>query len=205
MPVDQIYTKPGKVRGRGANVLAPSVVHVIITQCRGKLAFFVIFFGLFWQSVFCPCVSLIQVVKLHTKLGKPIPSTEPSVVTQTSSATTAAPSKASASAGNSGAGGGGGGALGTSVPSPAQASSAGSANSSYLKPVNMVNNGSSTAATAAVQGKSPAASGLPVNASAVKKANTPKINFVGKHWGKGDLDCFGLCRPFFSFCLCFSL
>uniref|UniRef100_A0A8P4K9N8 Zinc finger RNA-binding protein n=1 Tax=Dicentrarchus labrax TaxID=13489 RepID=A0A8P4K9N8_DICLA len=34
-----------------------------------------------------------KVVKLHTKLGKPIPSTEPSMVTQTSSSTTAAPSK----------------------------------------------------------------------------------------------------------------
>uniref|UniRef100_A0A667XUA2 Zinc finger RNA-binding protein n=1 Tax=Myripristis murdjan TaxID=586833 RepID=A0A667XUA2_9TELE len=34
-----------------------------------------------------------KVVKLHTKLGKPIPSTEPSVVTQTPLSTTAAPSK----------------------------------------------------------------------------------------------------------------
>ena len=76
--------------------------------------------------------------------------------------------------GSSGAGGGG--ALGTSVPSPAQASAAGTANSSYLKPVSMANS-----ASAAVQGKSPAASSLPANASTVKKANTPKINFVGKN------------------------
>uniref|UniRef100_A0A4W4HJ33 Zinc finger RNA-binding protein n=1 Tax=Electrophorus electricus TaxID=8005 RepID=A0A4W4HJ33_ELEEL len=34
-----------------------------------------------------------KVVKLHTKLGKPIPSTEPSVVTQSSTSTTSAPSK----------------------------------------------------------------------------------------------------------------
>lgn len=137
-------------------------------------------------------MSLVQVVKLHTKLGKPIPSTEPSVVTQTSSATTAASSKASATAGNSGAGSGGG-ALGTSVPSPAAASAAGSTNSSYLKPVSMVNN-ASAAAAAAVQGKSPAANGLPANASAVKKANTPKINFVGKH--EEIADCLFVCFLF---------
>ncbi|XP_062399206.1 zinc finger RNA-binding protein isoform X2 [Sardina pilchardus] len=121
-----------------------------------------------------------KVVKLHTKLGKPIPSTEPSVVTQTSSATTAAPSKASAggsaSAGSSGPGGGG--AMGTSVPSPSPASAAGAASSSYLKPIGMANSASAAAATA-VQGKNPAASGLPANGSVVKKANTPKINFVG--------------------------
>lgn len=125
-----------------------------------------------------------QVVKLHTKLGKPIPSTEPSVVTQTSSATTAAPSKASSGSSTAGSsatgGGGGGGGMGTSVPSPAPASAAGAAGSSYLKPVSLVNSGSSAAA-AAVQGKSPVTGSLPTNASAVKKANTPKINFVGKY------------------------
>ncbi|XP_063051307.1 zinc finger RNA-binding protein isoform X1 [Engraulis encrasicolus] len=123
-----------------------------------------------------------KVVKLHTKLGKPIPSTEPSVVTQTSSATTAAPSKASSGSSTAGSsatgGGGGGGGMGTSVPSPAPASAAGAAGSSYLKPVSLVNSGSSAAA-AAVQGKSPVTGSLPTNASAVKKANTPKINFVG--------------------------
>ncbi|KAL2092394.1 hypothetical protein ACEWY4_012192 [Coilia grayii] len=127
-----------------------------------------------------------KVVKLHTKLGKPIPSTEPSVVTQTSSATTAAPSKASSggsaaagSSGTGGGGGGGGGAMGTSVPSPAPASAAGAGGSSYLKPVSMVTSASSAAAAAAVQGKSPATSSLPTNAGTLKKANTPKINFVG--------------------------
>ncbi|KAJ8396593.1 hypothetical protein AAFF_G00016590 [Aldrovandia affinis] len=105
-----------------------------------------------------------KVVKLHTKLGKPIPSTEPSVVTQTSATTTAAPSK---------------------VPSPAVSSAASSGGasatptSSYLKPISIV--GGASAATPASQVKGPASSAAapPAIASAVKKANTPKINFIG--------------------------
>uniref|UniRef100_A0A8C1L973 Zinc finger RNA-binding protein n=1 Tax=Cyprinus carpio TaxID=7962 RepID=A0A8C1L973_CYPCA len=38
-----------------------------------------------------------KVVKLHTKLGKPIPSTEPSVVSQSSTSSTAAPNKSASS------------------------------------------------------------------------------------------------------------
>uniref|UniRef100_A0A7N6AMG3 Zinc finger RNA-binding protein n=1 Tax=Anabas testudineus TaxID=64144 RepID=A0A7N6AMG3_ANATE len=73
-----------------------------------------------------------KVVKLHTKLGKPIPSTEPSMVTQTSSSTTAAPSKTT-----------------------------------------------TTLSSSSV--KNPLTTGLSVgsSASAGKKVNAPKINFVG--------------------------
>uniref|UniRef100_A0AAY5KUY8 Zinc finger RNA-binding protein n=1 Tax=Esox lucius TaxID=8010 RepID=A0AAY5KUY8_ESOLU len=95
-----------------------------------------------------------KVVKLHTKLGKPIPSTEPSVVTQTPTATTAAPSK---------------------IPAPTTTTTPSS--SSYLKSVNIVNQGS----VGSGLGKGQAQSGLSAaNATAaVKKNNTPKINFVG--------------------------
>uniref|UniRef100_A0A4W5LWB4 U1-type domain-containing protein n=1 Tax=Hucho hucho TaxID=62062 RepID=A0A4W5LWB4_9TELE len=110
-----------------------------------------------------------KVVKLHTKLGKPIPSTEPSVVTQTPTSTTAAPSK-----------------------TPASSTLTGStSNSSYLKPVNTVSQGGVGAGI----GKGPAVNSLSAaNATtAVKKVNTPKINFVGK---KG-LSC--LSQHFFFF------
>ncbi|XP_041691903.1 zinc finger RNA-binding protein isoform X3 [Coregonus clupeaformis] len=93
-----------------------------------------------------------KVVKLHTKLGKPIPSTEPSVVTQTPSSTTAAPSKTPAS-------------------SSTTLTGSTTSNSSYLKPVNIVSQGS----VGAGLGKGPAVNSLSV---AVKKVNTPKINFV---------------------------
>ncbi|KAJ8005590.1 hypothetical protein DPEC_G00119520 [Dallia pectoralis] len=95
-----------------------------------------------------------KVVKLHTKLGKPIPSTEPSVVTQTPTATTAAPSKIPAS---------------TTTTTPSSGS--------YLKSVNIVHQGT----TGSGQGKGPAQSSLSAanTTVAVKKANTPKINFVG--------------------------
>lgn len=53
-------------------------------------------------------------------------------------------------------------------------SSAGSS-SSYLKPLGMVNN----AAASAMQGKSPASSSISSTTAAIKKVNTPKINFVG--------------------------
>ncbi|XP_030623704.1 zinc finger RNA-binding protein [Chanos chanos] len=108
-----------------------------------------------------------KVVKLHTKLGKPIPSTEPSVVTQTSTATTAAaPSKSSSSTVNSGTGGG------TAAPAPASSSST---NSTYLKPVSMVN----STGPAAAPGKGLTPNNGPATSTAVKKVNTPKINFVG--------------------------
>nr|XP_024000786.1 zinc finger RNA-binding protein-like [Salvelinus alpinus] len=91
-----------------------------------------------------------KVVKLHTKLGKPIPSTEPSVVTQTPTSTTAVPSK-----------------------TPASSSSTLTSNSSYLKSVNIVSQGG------AGIGKGPAVNSLSAATTAVKKVNTPKINFVG--------------------------
>ncbi|KAJ8286983.1 hypothetical protein GJAV_G00045610 [Gymnothorax javanicus] len=100
-----------------------------------------------------------KVVKLHTKLGKPIPSTEPSVVTQTPTATTAAPSKATS--------------LTVSVTS--SGSSTATSAASYLKPVNLVGGSTTTAGLA----KTPGPVAPPTNSSVVKKANTPKINFVG--------------------------
>uniref|UniRef100_A0A7N6BP55 Zinc finger RNA-binding protein n=1 Tax=Anabas testudineus TaxID=64144 RepID=A0A7N6BP55_ANATE len=91
-----------------------------------------------------------KVVKLHTKLGKPIPSTEPSMVTQTSSSTTAAPSKTTTTLSSS-----------SSTSSPCVASSSSPATSSSVK--------------------NPLTTGLSVgsSASAGKKVNAPKINFVG--------------------------
>uniref|UniRef100_A0AAZ3R5P8 Zinc finger RNA-binding protein n=1 Tax=Oncorhynchus tshawytscha TaxID=74940 RepID=A0AAZ3R5P8_ONCTS len=96
-----------------------------------------------------------KVVKLHTKLGKPIPSTEPNVVTQTPTSTTASSSK---------------------TPASSSSTLTGStSNSSYLKPVNIVSQGGVGI------GKGPATNSLSAaNATtAVKKVNTPKINFVG--------------------------
>uniref|UniRef100_A0A8C9W3N0 Zinc finger RNA-binding protein n=1 Tax=Scleropages formosus TaxID=113540 RepID=A0A8C9W3N0_SCLFO len=109
-----------------------------------------------------------KVVKLHTKLGKPIPSTEPSVVTQTSLATTAAPSKPP----NSGI---------NTVTNSSAASSSGNSisltapNSSYLKPINIVGSTGMLSGLA----KTPAPVSTPANTPTVKKVNTPKINFVG--------------------------
>ncbi|XP_066515570.1 zinc finger RNA-binding protein isoform X2 [Hoplias malabaricus] len=105
-----------------------------------------------------------KVVKLHTKLGKPIPSTEPSVVTQTSSSTTATASKTASAAINSST---------CSTTSSLTASSSISG-SSYLKPVGMAN----STVTSAAQNKSPISS-VSTTTAAVKKVNTPKINFVG--------------------------
>nr|XP_046207476.1 zinc finger RNA-binding protein-like isoform X2 [Oncorhynchus gorbuscha] len=95
-----------------------------------------------------------KVVKLHTKLGKPIPSTEPNVVTQTPTSTTASSS--------------------SKTPASSSSTLTGS-NSSYLKPVNIVSQGGVGI------GKGPAINNLSAaNATtAVKKVNTPKINFVG--------------------------
>nr|XP_057927374.1 zinc finger RNA-binding protein [Doryrhamphus excisus] len=106
-----------------------------------------------------------KVVKLHTKLGKPIPSTEPSMVTQISSSSSAVPNKTITSTLNSSS---------TSSSLGVVSSSTASSSTSYLKPVNLVSSG--------VMGvKNPLASNLsPANAgTAGKKVNTPKINFVG--------------------------
>ncbi|KAG1937351.1 zinc finger RNA-binding protein isoform X3 [Pimephales promelas] len=102
-----------------------------------------------------------KVVKLHTKLGKPIPSTEPSVVSQSSTSSTAAPNKTASSNSNSS----------TSTSSNLSASSV---SASYLKSGSMANNMASAA-----QGKSAVANSVSVNSTSVKKVNTPKINFVG--------------------------
>lgn len=109
-------------------------------------------------------VSPEQVVKLHTKLGKPIPSTEPSMVAQSSSSSssTASGSKTTAAA----------------LSSSSQCLSSGSASSStYLKPVNIVSGGGGGGMgvkNPSVGSLSAAAAGL-----AGKKVNAPKINFVG--------------------------
>ncbi|XP_038558775.1 zinc finger RNA-binding protein isoform X1 [Micropterus salmoides] len=106
-----------------------------------------------------------KVVKLHTKLGKPIPSTEPSMVTQTSSSTTATLSKATTATLSSTA---------SSQCVAAASSPATSSSAPYLKPVNIVSSG-----VAGV--KNPSANSISAvnSASAGKKINTPKINFVG--------------------------
>uniref|UniRef100_A0A8D3C4G4 Zinc finger RNA-binding protein n=1 Tax=Scophthalmus maximus TaxID=52904 RepID=A0A8D3C4G4_SCOMX len=98
-----------------------------------------------------------KVVKLHTKLGKPIPSTEPSMVTQTSSSTTAAPSKTTSSTLSSSG----------STGSLCVSASSSPATSSISSGVTGVKN-------ALVNNLSAANS-----ASAGKKVNAPKINFVG--------------------------
>ncbi|GAA6226648.1 zinc finger RNA-binding protein isoform X1 [Lates japonicus] len=109
-----------------------------------------------------------KVVKLHTKLGKPIPSTEPSMVTQTSSSTTAAPSKTTTATLNS--------SSTTSSPCVAASSSSPATSSSppYLKPVNIVSSGVAGVKNSLANNLSTANS-----ASAGKKVSTPKINFVG--------------------------
>ncbi|XP_031735617.1 zinc finger RNA-binding protein isoform X2 [Anarrhichthys ocellatus] len=100
-----------------------------------------------------------KVVKLHTKLGKPIPSTEPSMVTQTSSSTTAAPSKTTTA---------------TLSSTSGSLCAAASSSTAYLKPVNMVSSGMPGV-------KNPLTNSLSAvnSASAGKKVNAPKINFVG--------------------------
>lgn len=112
---------------------------------------------------------LLQVVKLHTKLGKPIPSTEPSMVTQTSSSTTSAPSKTTTATLSSSST-----TSSLCVTASSSSSSATSSSPPYLKPVNIV---SSSVAGA----KNPLASNLSSanSVSAGKKVSTPKINFVG--------------------------
>ncbi|KPP57806.1 hypothetical protein Z043_124431 [Scleropages formosus] len=97
-------------------------------------------------------------------MGKPIPSTEPSVATQTTAVTVTAPIRTPASAT---------GGIATSTPAPTSSSSSSSTFSPYLKPVNIVGN----AGSATVPTKSPLV--VPTSATAVKKVNAPKINFVG--------------------------
>uniref|UniRef100_A0A1A8HBM4 Zinc finger RNA-binding protein n=1 Tax=Nothobranchius korthausae TaxID=1143690 RepID=A0A1A8HBM4_9TELE len=106
-----------------------------------------------------------KVVKLHTKLGKPIPSTEPSMSTQTS--ITAAPSKTTMATLSSSS-------TTSSMCLSATSSPTTSPSASYLKPINIVS-GSMAA------GKNLVSSNLSAvgSASAGKKINTPKINFVG--------------------------
>ncbi|MED6293112.1 hypothetical protein CHARACLAT_007538 [Characodon lateralis] len=102
-----------------------------------------------------------KVVKLHTKLGKPIPSTEPSMVTQTSSSSAAVTGKTTVTS--------------SSTTSSLCLSSTTSSNSSapYLKAVNIASSG-------VVSSKNPVPSSLSAanSASAGKKVNTPRINFV---------------------------
>ncbi|KAI3372401.1 hypothetical protein L3Q82_022683 [Scortum barcoo] len=108
-----------------------------------------------------------KVVKLHTKLGKPIPSTEPSMVTQASSSTTAAPSKTTTATMSSSS-------TTSSVCVAAPSSPATSSSPTYLKPVNIVSSG-----VAGV--KNPLTNSISAanSASSGKKISTPKINFVG--------------------------
>ncbi|XP_073321777.1 zinc finger RNA-binding protein [Pagrus major] len=109
-----------------------------------------------------------KVVKLHTKLGKPIPSTEPSMVTQTLSSTTAAPSKTTTANLSSSS------ATSSLCMAASSTSPANSSSPPYLKPVNIVSSG--------VTGvKNPLANSLSAanSVSAGKKVNAPKINFVG--------------------------
>ncbi|KAM9329378.1 zinc finger RNA-binding protein [Gastrophryne carolinensis] len=94
-----------------------------------------------------------KVVKLHTKLGKPIPSTEPNVVN--ASVTSAAVSKPGASSSSAASANGG-----SSVITPA---------------AKLLTSTSSTSVGAAGTGK---ISGIASN-SIVKKITTPKITFIG--------------------------
>ncbi|PWA23353.1 hypothetical protein CCH79_00018587, partial [Gambusia affinis] len=101
-----------------------------------------------------------KVVKLHTKLGKPIPSTEPSMIAQTSASGASATGKTSLSSSSS------------SSSLCLSSNSSSSTSAPYLKAVNIT--------TSSVVTKNPLTSSLSVASSAVpgKKVNTPKINFV---------------------------
>ncbi|XP_037115342.1 zinc finger RNA-binding protein isoform X1 [Syngnathus acus] len=104
-----------------------------------------------------------KVLKLHTKLGKPIPSTEPSMVTQISSSSTSAPSKTITST------------LNSSSTSPSSLGvAASSSGTAYLKPVSLVS-------SSAIGAKNQLVSNLSASNSTTpgKKVNTTKINFVG--------------------------
>uniref|UniRef100_A0A7M4FG40 Zinc finger RNA-binding protein n=1 Tax=Crocodylus porosus TaxID=8502 RepID=A0A7M4FG40_CROPO len=98
-----------------------------------------------------------KVVKLHTKLGKPIPSTEPNVVTQATSSASTSASKPAASASN----------IATSsntVNSSVASSAVKILTPTTNTPLNTVSNNKTSTVAANI---------------AVKKISTPKINFVG--------------------------
>ncbi|KFW87790.1 Zinc finger RNA-binding protein, partial [Manacus vitellinus] len=110
-----------------------------------------------------------KVVKLHTKLGKPIPSTEPNVVTQVTSSTSTSASKPTASASNI--------ATSSSTVNSSVASSA----------VKILTPTANTPLNTASNNKtSSTAANIPV-----KKISTPKINFVGKYRSGNKLQTTG--------------
>ncbi|KAF1438937.1 Zinc finger RNA-binding protein, partial [Pygoscelis papua] len=110
-----------------------------------------------------------ELLKLHTKLGKPIPSTEPNVVNQATSSTSTSASKPTASASNI--------ATSSSTVNSSIASSAvkiltPTANA----PLNTASNNKTSSTAANI---------------AVKKISTPKINFVGKYRSGNKLQTTG--------------
>ncbi|XP_074666972.1 zinc finger RNA-binding protein-like isoform X3 [Strix aluco] len=109
-----------------------------------------------------------QVVKLHTKLGKPIPSTEPNVVTQTAISTSISASKPTASASNT--------ATSSSTVNSSVASSA----------VKILTPTANTPLNTASSNKTSSTANI-----AVKKISTPKINFVGKYRSGNKLQTTG--------------
>ncbi|XP_040434363.1 zinc finger RNA-binding protein isoform X3 [Falco naumanni] len=110
-----------------------------------------------------------QVVKLHTKLGKPIPSTEPNVVTQATSSTSISASKPTVSASNILTSSS---TVNSSVASSAVKILTPTANA----PLNAVSNNKTSSTPANI---------------AVKKISTPKINFVGKYRSGNKLQTTG--------------
>ncbi|XP_062468862.1 zinc finger RNA-binding protein isoform X2 [Pezoporus occidentalis] len=110
-----------------------------------------------------------KVVKLHTKLGKPIPSTEPNVVTQATSSTSTSASKPTASSSNI--------ATSSSTVNSSVASSA----------VKILTPTTNTPLNTASSNKT---SSTPANIP-VKKISTPKINFVGKYRSGNKLQTTG--------------
>ncbi|XP_014112462.1 PREDICTED: zinc finger RNA-binding protein isoform X1 [Pseudopodoces humilis] len=110
-----------------------------------------------------------KVVKLHTKLGKPIPSTEPNVVTQATSSTSTSASKPTASASNI--------ATSSSTVNSSVASSAVKILTPTTNtPLNTASNNKTSSTAANI---------------AVKKISTPKINFVGKYRSGNKLQTTG--------------
>nr|XP_048285596.1 zinc finger RNA-binding protein isoform X2 [Myodes glareolus] len=99
-----------------------------------------------------------QVVKLHTKLGKPIPSTEPNVVSQATSSTAVSASKPTASPSS----------IGASNCTLNTSSIATSSVKGLSTPGNSSLNSTSNTKVSAVSTN-----------MAAKKTSTPKINFVG--------------------------
>ncbi|KFP82262.1 Zinc finger RNA-binding protein, partial [Acanthisitta chloris] len=110
-----------------------------------------------------------KVVKLHTKLGKPIPSTEPNVVTQAVTSASTSASKPAASASN----------IATSS-STANSSVASSAVKILTPMANAPHNTASNNKTSSTAAN-----------IAVKKIPTPKINFVGKYRSGNKLQTTG--------------